>query len=121
MAAPASAKATIGRRMSERELQRNVLAMAKVLGWRSAHFRPAQTVHGWRTPVQGDGAGFPDLVLLRRGRGLAIELKREGKDPETAQWEWLEAFESVPGFQAYVFRPSDWLSGRVERVLRGEA
>ena len=47
--------------MSERELQDAVIQLARLLGWRVAHFRPAMTTRGWRTPVSADGAGFPDL------------------------------------------------------------
>jgi hypothetical protein len=52
-------------------------------GWRAAHFRPARTAKGWRTPVAADGAGFPDLVLVRRTRIVAAELK-SGRVTRTA-------------------------------------
>jgi hypothetical protein len=45
--------------------ERQVLELAKICGWRTAHFRPAKTSKGWRTPVSGDGAGLPDLILVR--------------------------------------------------------
>ena len=48
-----------------------------MLGGRVAHFRPPRTVHGWRTAVAADGAGFPDLVMVRGSRLLAAELKSE--------------------------------------------
>jgi hypothetical protein len=59
--------------VSERDFQAAVLEAARVFGWHVAHFRPARTAHGWRTPVAADGAGFPDIVaswrrLLRRPR-----------------------------------------------------
>lgn len=80
---------------------------AKLYGFRFVHFRPAKTDRGWRTPVQGDGAGFPDCLLLHPdGRAFAIELKREvgGATPE--QEAWLAAFRAV-GFVAEVWRPRD--------------
>src|SRR5215813_9770420 len=98
-----------------------VLALARVRGWRCAHFRPARTLRrsskfqvpgsgvvpefqvpgsklkttdlklgtlnvepgtlaaeaatGWRTAVSGDGAGFPDLLLVRAERLVVAELK----------------------------------------------
>ena len=71
----------------------------------------------WRTPVQADAKGFCDLILLRNGQGLAIELKREKKLLEPEQIAWLHAFDLVQGFEAYTWRPSDWLSGRIEKAL----
>ncbi|MGH7642835.1 MAG: hypothetical protein ACRENX_07470 [Candidatus Dormibacteria bacterium] len=36
---------------TEADLLRTVLAVAHLYGYRAAHFRPALTRHGWRTPV----------------------------------------------------------------------
>lgn len=44
---------------TEIQWQAQVIELAHILGWTVAHFRPALTKHGWRTPVQADGAGFP--------------------------------------------------------------
>ena len=66
---------------TEAEMMRAILDAAKVLHWRVAHFRPARTVHGWRTAIEGD-AGFPDAVLVDRrgGRCWFVELKaRRGR------------------------------------------
>lgn len=72
--------------MTETELLGGVLAMAEVCGWRSFHVRPARTQSGWRTAVQGDGRGFPDLVLLRPGRQVVAELKsKTGKVTDEQQ------------------------------------
>jgi hypothetical protein len=60
--------------VTEADLTRTVLDAARTFGWSVTHFRPARTNRGWRTPLQGD-AGFPDLVLARQGRVLAVELK----------------------------------------------
>jgi hypothetical protein len=54
---------------------RQVLALARLRGWRTARFRPAGTTRGWRTAVRGDGVGFPDLVLLKGGLLPVAELK----------------------------------------------
>ena len=50
---------------SEAGLLVNVLALAKLLGWRAVHFRPARLHRGWNTPFQGDGAywAFIDLTV----------------------------------------------------------
>jgi hypothetical protein len=61
--------------ITESEFLDQVLQYAKLRGWRSAHFRPAKTIDGWRTPVSGDGKGFPDLLLVRGDRVIVAELK----------------------------------------------
>ena len=59
----------------ENQLLDAVLALAKVYGFRTVHWRAAKTAHGWRTPVQGDGKGWPDLLLVKGRRIIAAELK----------------------------------------------
>lgn len=69
-----------------------VIDLAQTFAWKCAHFRPAQTKHGWRTPVSADGKGFPDLVLVGHGRVLFRELKtgRSALTVEQRQWgAWL--------------------------------
>ena len=96
--------------ITEAEFQRQVLQLARINGWRSAHFRPAKTARGWRTPCQGDAKGFPDLVLVkpgRPGRLLFVELKRLGAWLTGEQKDWIHALEDA-GAQVFVWRPSDW-------------
>lgn len=107
--------------ISEAEFQRQVLQLAKLCGWRRAHFRPGLTQSGrWVTPVQGDGQGFPDLVLVHPGRGLLlfVELKTDKGRETTEQRAWLEALARA-GARAETWRPRDW--PHIERVLKGEA
>lgn len=94
--------------LGEFPFQDQVLQLAGYCGWKRAHFRPARTLKGWRTPVAGDGKGFPDLVLLRRGRLIVSELKRDGEDPTPEQEDWLAAWREVPGAEVYVWRPADF-------------
>lgn len=104
--------------MTEAELEAGVIELARLLGWRCAHFRAARTLHGWRTPVTADGAGFPDLLALKDGRILAAELKSTRGRVSSEQAGWLEAFERAGG-SCHVWRPADWTSGAIEGVLRG--
>ncbi len=107
--------------MSEAALQAAVIGLARLLGYRVAHFRPAETKQGWRTPVQADGKGFPDLVLVRAGRLLFVELKAARGRISAEQGLWLETLATVQadGLSIHVWQPIDWTSGLVERVLRG--
>lgn len=94
--------------MTERELTRAVLELATRLHWRTAHFRTAMTKRGtYMTAVQGDGAGFPDLVLVRCGRLVFAELKKDGRYPTATQREWLDALTGC-GVEAHVWRERDY-------------
>lgn len=94
-----------------------VIMLARLLGWRVAHFRPAQTKRGWRTAVAGDGAGFPDLVLVHRAkkRVLFAELKSERGKLADEQIAWRDALLDA-GVEYYLWRPSD--IDEIESVLR---
>ena len=99
--------------MTERDWQRLVIDMATHNGWLVAHFRSALTPTGWRTPVAGDGAGFPDLVLVR-DRVLFVELKTDrGRVRPEQEW-WGDALARA-GAEYHVWRPRD--EGEVWRCL----
>lgn len=94
------------KQMSEETLLQRLIAVARVSGWLVAHFRPARTSRGWRTPMQGD-EGFPDLILARDGRVLAVELKRAGAKPSPEQYAWLEAMGCAGTVEVYLWTPMD--------------
>lgn len=107
--------------MTEDALLTNVLDAARKFGWKSAHFRPAKTEKGWRTAVQGDGKGFPDLVLTNGRRLLFVELKSERGKPSPEQEIWLTVLRvtGVTGLvETYIWRPAQWYSGAIEEALR---
>lgn len=95
-------------KISETDFTRQILDLASWHHWRTAHFRPAMTAQGWRTPVQGDGAGFPDCVLLRGNRAMVAELKVP--DTKTVQ----QLFAAIPGWRA---RVEAWRESDMERDL----
>jgi len=100
----------------EAAFQRAVLAFANLHGWRTAHFRPGLNRRGqWQTAVQGDGAGFPDLVLVRE-RVVWAELKSDRGKVSAEQQEWINAL-CRAGQEVYVWRPTpgDW--EEIEMVL----
>lgn len=99
---------------SEDDFQRAVIGLAKLHRWRTAHFRPLMTAKGlWRTAVQGDGRGFPDLILVRGKRMIAAELKSEKGTLSAEQEEWLEALRE--NIEVYCWRPSNWTE--IEDIL----
>jgi len=92
---------------SEDDLLTAILELAKLYRWRSYHARPALTAKGYRTAVQGDGVGFPDLLLVRSPRLIVAELKSQDAPAELplSQRAWLAAFHEIA--ERHVWRPSD--------------
>jgi hypothetical protein len=93
------------RAVTEKALQQMIVSRASVLGWRHAHVEPGQVKGGrW---ITGTAAGFPDLWLVRDGRLLVFEIKRERGTLRPGQQEWIDALDAVPGVTARIVRPSD--------------
>lgn len=96
--------------MTEAEFQRQVTEVAELLGWSWAHFRPAQTARGWRTPVSGPlGQGWPDLMLVRARdhRFMLVELKADKGKLSSHQASVHEALLAA-GMPVHVWRPGDF-------------
>ena len=86
--------------VSEKEFMANVKELARFFGWRVFHNFDARR----------SDPGFPDLICVRNGRLIAMELKREDhtrakQTPDQALW--LVDLNAVLGVKAYLFRPSD--------------
>ena len=114
-----TAKQAKARGPTEAEFTRQVIKLAKLCGWRVAHFRPGRTAKGgWITAMSGD-VGYPDLTLCheRRGIGLAVELKVGRNKTSPEQDAWLDAFGAC-GFLVATWRPEAW--DVIERTLKGE-
>lgn len=75
-----------------------VLGAAETFGWRAWHDYDARR----------NRAGWPDVILLRGDRLIALELKSERGRVRPEQAEWLRALDQVPGVVARVARPRDW-------------
>jgi hypothetical protein len=90
--------------ITEAEFQRQVLDIAKLFRWTVAHFRPAQTSRGWRTPVSADGKGFPDLCMVRGDRIVFAELKREKAKLTDEQVGWIKLLQQTQA-EVYVWYP----------------
>jgi hypothetical protein len=95
-------------KMSEKEWQKMVTETADWFGWIYYHSRPALTQAGkWATPLQGL-AGFPDLVLVHKTRGLVFaELKSQTGRLSDKQERWIDLL-TYSGAEAHVWRPTDW-------------
>lgn len=103
----------LDRSLSERDWQAQVVDYARMRQWMVAHFRPALTEKGtWLTAVAADGAGFPDLCMVRGKRIIFSEIKKELGKPTDKQHVWLDrlgfAAEGSGTVEVYVWRPSDW-------------
>lgn len=103
--------------MSEKALQQHIVDAARKLGYLVYH-----TFDSRRSEP-----GYPDLTMVhpQQKRIIFAELKREGKHPTDAQYRWLFgiaviAHDETP-IRAYIWRPSDWLSGEIERALTGDS
>lgn len=104
--------------MTEDDLLRTVLDMAKRMGVMTAHFRRAQSQTGrWLTAVQGDGKGYPDLTIVGKGGVLFRELKAAKGALKPEQKAWLAALEEA-GADVGTWRPADLHSGRIEAEIR---
>ncbi len=87
-------------------------------GWTWTHFRPAQSLKGWRTPLSGD-KGFPDYVCVRETFPFSqdrtvpdyelifIELKGDGGKVSAEQKVWHDLLRKA-GQRMYVWWPEDF-------------
>jgi VRR-NUC domain len=102
----------LAERMSEDDLQANVVDAVRKLGGLAYH------THDSRRSAEG----FPDLVIVfeRSGSLLFAELKRQHETLTDAQRRWLRAL-AAGGRYAYEWRPLDWLNGTILRTLANMA
>lgn len=102
-----SARAVLDLLMSEEELVALVVDGVHILHGKVAHFRPAETRKGWRTPVQGD-KGFPDLVLAIPPTLYIWEAKAQRGRLSPEQLEWAEILGRCTTLESGLIRPADW-------------
>jgi hypothetical protein len=104
--------------VTEAELQRETLNLARLLGYKIARF-PMRNLTNDGSPrrLQYDTKGFPDSSLFRKGRHLLIEFKAAGRTLTTEQKKWDEWLADA-GVEKHTFWPRDWASGTIESVLR---
>lgn len=105
----------------ESEWQSWVIAYAKALGWAVAHFRTVGVARpggriSYQTPVQADGAGLPDLILVRE-RVVWAELKVGKNTLSDDQKVWISRLQTA-ACEVYVWYPAD--AAVVSETLRRE-
>lgn len=94
-----------------------VIDACHVHGLLVAHFRPMQDARGvWRTPVAGDGKGFPDLVITGPGGVLWRELKSDRGRLSAEQKVWLAALDAA-GANVAVWQPEHLTDGTIPGEL----
>lgn len=96
------------RSKQEEEFLGKLITLAHLHHWLVAHFRPARTEKGWRTAVSADGAGWPDLVLVRASDIYFVEVKSQKGKLTSNQEMWLTTLDKNPTVRCFVWRPSDW-------------
>ena len=94
--------------ITETELSDNVRQLATALNFLA--------YHTWRS--DHSPAGFPDWVFVKDGRLIFVELKRQKGKLSPHQEEWILELIPCNSVEVYVWRPSEWLNGTVERILK---
>lgn len=103
-----NARQTLDAAMSEAELFESVRAHLKAFHWMHFHTYDSRR----------SNPGFPDIIAVKPGRLLVIELKAERGRLTGEQELWLHELK-LAGAEPHVWHPSDLSSGLIERVLRG--
>ena len=97
--------------ITEKELQEDVIELAKLLGWKGIY-------HTWRS--DRSEPGYPDLTMFHpeRKRIIWVECKREHGKTTPSQVAYGELIKASGG-EYYRWYPHDWLDDTIERILKG--
>ena len=98
--------------MTETQLQTAIIHFAELSGWRIYHVTNVHKKLRSHTSV-----GFPDLHMVRGRRIVYAELKDATKDTSVAQDAWEMVIQRTDA-EYYLWRPADWMSGRVDEILK---
>jgi hypothetical protein len=93
--------------ITEAQLQDWTYKLCKTLRIRFYHTKDSR----------GSAKGFPDLVLLGPSGLLFRELKTSKGRITAEQQEWLDDLTAI-GHDAAVWRPIDWVTGRIQAELK---
>lgn len=105
------------RQTPENDFMRQVIDLAKMRGWKVAHFGASVRVVGKARTFVGDkdAAGFPDLILARGERLIFAELKAGKGRTSEAQVGWLKALDEANA-EVYLWYPKDmeWVNSTLK-------
>ena len=90
----------------ESELQSKVKKLARTLQWRVYHTNDSRRSE----------AGFPDLVMVRHGKIIFAELKKQDGKLSIDQELWLQALSRCE-VKVWIWKPSDWNNGLIQLAL----
>ena len=93
--------------VDESQFRDQVVSLAKLLDWK-VYF----TWSSLHSP-----AGFPDLLLVRKDRVFAAELKVKNRKPTPAQQEWLQVLCDSGKVDTFVWRPENLVE--IASLLQG--
>lgn len=104
---------------SEEDFQNQVIGLARLFRWKVAHFRRVKIQRSsgacyWSTPVQADGAGFTDLLMVRE-RVIYAELKKQNGKLDPEQEVWRDALLAAKQ-EWYCWKPADF--DRIIEILK---
>lgn len=107
--------------MRESTLAELVIDLIHCYGLKVAHFRTTQMLRcdgsvRHLTPVQGDGTGFPDLLIGGGWRVEARELKSWTGVLSAEQVVWLDVL-AASGAGIGVWTPLEWFNGQIRREI----
>ena len=94
--------------ISERTFQAQVIAAAEAMGWLCYHTHDSRR----------SAPGFPDLIMVRGYRMVALELKVGRNKPTVYQVRWLAALREVWQVDALWAKPDDW--DKLMEILKRE-
>lgn len=100
--------------VSEAAFQASVIELAEMLRWRVHHHHDSRRQAGGKLVGDKQAAGFPDLVLARRGRLIFAELKAEKGLVKPEQEAWLDELRATreqvgyANVDVFVWRPCDF-------------
>ena len=109
--------------ISEKRFMAQIVKLAELLKWRIFHDRATnapRTCPNCHTEIRlpRNDPGFPDLLMVRRGVLLAIELKKSDAEKlSNEQMAWLADLAAVERVRVATWRPSMW--DRIEGILKG--
>lgn len=102
--------------LSGKVIQEAAIELGRARKYMVLHITSVKDARGYhRTPVSGDGKGFPDLLFVGR-KVVAVEVKGDGDKLKPEQEVWLEQFEQA-GVETLLLTSKAYRAGALEELL----